>query len=103
MNRRTLALAAALSAFLVAPGENASAADLVVELKASPPLEKNVAAFPRIVAPADPAQRRINEALNGRDAQVQIAARSCAGGGWSRVISVAMRGPGYLALVAQDS
>ncbi len=102
MKWRTIGLSAAFSASL-AVGETATTGDLVVELKASPPLTKSVDRFPRIAAPADQAQQRINEALNRRDAQAQSAVRSCTTGGWSRSISVAMRGPRYLAFVAQDS
>lgn len=74
-----------------------------MQLKPSPPIAKNVAAFPRIAAPASSAEQRINTALDRRDAQVRSSAKDCHGDGWARVISVPMRGPRYLAFVANDS
>ena len=80
-----------------------TAADLPVTLKSLPPLAKDVAAFPRIAAPADAAAQRINLALDRQDKVVKSAAKDCPHDGWSRDITVAMRGPRYLALTAQDS
>ncbi len=79
-----------------------TAADSPVTLKKSPPIAKDVDAFPRIASPTGQAQR-INQALDRRDAQVRTAAKECAGGDWGRTVSVPMRGPGYLAFTAQDS
>jgi hypothetical protein len=102
-NRRTATLAiAALGVYSMAVNQ-AAAADPPVALKKSPPVAKNVDAFPRIAAPADPAAQRINQALDRRDAQVKTAAKECSNGDWERAVSVPMRGPRYLALTAQDS
>ncbi len=95
----------------VAAGAEAAAAEAPVQLKAMAPLAVDLAAFPRLVAAfGDKAAERINQALDRRDRQVQSAAKDCrsnsdrpADAMWSRVISVAMRGPRYLSLVADDS
>lgn len=102
-NRRTAALViAGVSASWIVANE-ASAADIPVTLKKSPPIAKDVDAFPRIATPTDQAAQRINQALDRRDAQVKTAAKECAGGDWRRTVSVPMRGPRYLAFTAQDS
>ena len=67
-----------------------------------------VAAFPRLVAaPGDQAANRINQALVRVDERIRKAAKDCSteGGqaGWKRTISVTMRGPHFLSLVAFDS
>lgn len=84
-----------------------------VQLTPSPAVAPDVAAFPRLVAaPHDRAAARINQALVRADARVRGAAQSCLAAGpsaatdnkpwWTRKVSVAMRGPAYLALVAAD-
>jgi hypothetical protein len=80
-----------------------AAADEPVTLKPSPPLTRHVAAFPRIAAPAGAAAQRINLALDRQDDNVKSVARQCAHDGWSRDVTVTMRGPRYLSLTAQDS
>lgn len=80
-----------------------AAADAPVALKPSPAISKDVAAFPRIAAPADAATQRINLALDRLDKNVKSAASQCQGEGWTREITVAMRGPRYLSLAAEDS
>lgn len=80
-----------------------AAADQPVTLRWSPPLAKHVAAFPRIAVPTDGPAQRINLALDRQDRQVKTAARQCPHDGWSRDVTVTMRGPRYLSLIAQDS
>ncbi len=91
-------------------------------LIAQPDIVPGDMAFPRI-APGEPQAARINQALEAADARARTAAEECrsqigssgtagllAGGsvdkgrtlGWSRRITVAMRGPRYLALVTHD-
>lgn len=83
-----------------------------VQLAPSPAVAPDIEAFPRLVAaPHDRAAERINRALAHADARVRGAAQSCLAGGpspagnkpwWNRKVSVTMRGPAYLALVAAD-
>ena len=80
-----------------------AAADLPVTLKPSPPLARHVAAFPRIATPANAAAQKINQALDRQDKTVKSTARECGHDGWSRDVTVTMRGPRYLSLTAQDS
>ena len=85
-------------------GTCALAADQPVRLKPSPALAAHLAAFPRIAAPpSDSAGQKINLALDRQDQEVKSAARQCPHNGWSRDVAVAMRGPHYLSLTAQDS
>lgn len=88
---------------IAATGACALAADQPVALKPSPALATHVAAFPRIAAPLDAATHKINLALDRQDQVVKSAARQCPSGGWSREVTVAMRGPHYLSLTAEDS
>ena len=85
-----------------------------VLLVAQPALATDLAAFPRIAAPDGPASQRINQALAKSDARIRDAIRQChadaaesqgdaKGGEWQRSLTVAMRGAGYLALVASDN
>jgi hypothetical protein len=96
MNSKSVAAGVCAAAVLL------FAADEPVVLKPSALVAKDVAAFPRLAA-SDAVAQKINQALARRDAQVKSTARDCPGGGWSRSVSVAMRGPRYLALVARDS
>ena len=80
-----------------------AAADQPVTLKPSPALATRVAGFPRIAAPSDAGAQKINLALDRQDQEVKSAAKQCPHGGWSRDVTVAMRGPRYLSLTAQDS
>lgn len=100
---RSSAIVGFAVASVIAGNTTAVAQDGGIELKALPPIAKDVAAFPRIAALANEAQQRINRALDRRDAQVKGTAKDCQGGAWIRVISVSMRGPRYLALVAKDN
>ena len=84
------------------------AADRAVHLQVPPPVGKNVAAMPRIIAPVDAAETRINAAVRRLDATVSKAADACKGldgkpGDWERAIDVPMRGPGYLSYVITDN
>jgi hypothetical protein len=88
---------------LIAFGAAGFGADAPLTLKSSPPVAKDVAAFPRIAAPLDAAAQRINHALDRQDQQVKTAAKDCEGSGWSRDVTVEMRGPRYLSLSATDS
>lgn len=114
-NLCTLALAA-LAAGLTAV---AFAAEPIV-LKPSPVLAPGLDAFPRLVeTPGSRTAKRINRALAQGDARVQEAAKEChlgaeeaaardgrpvggEDGDWSRTITVTMRGPRYLSLLATD-
>jgi len=101
-------LAACLAGPAVAP-----AAAQPVGLVAQPAVGPKLEAFPRL-AGADAASQRINQALTKADARLLAAAREChadardsAAGPqdaeWQRSVSIAMQGPGYIALVAADS
>ena len=64
--------------------------------------------MPRIIAPVDAAETRINAAVRRLDATVSKAADACKGldgkpGDWERAIDVPMRGPGYLSYVITDN
>ncbi len=87
-----------------------AAAAVAAQLRPMPDVAPGVAAFPRLVAPpGDRAATRINAALAKADARAKIAAAGClpskAEGrdGWTRRITVTMRGPGYLSLLANDA
>jgi hypothetical protein len=108
MKRHLLSLVLAVG---LATGGAASAQQGGVRLVAQPALGPNLAAFPRLAA-ADGPSKRINQALTKADAMVRDAAEGChedalaakdPDGGWQRSVVVAMRGPGYLTLVASDS
>ena len=95
--------AAALLAF------GPAAAAVPLRLRPMPDVLPGVAAFPRLDAHRfDRAARRINAALAKADARVRAAAIGCPepppakGSSWKRSVTVAMRGPRYLALVARD-
>lgn len=94
---------------IVAAGLARAAEDSgAVKLKTLPPVTASVAAFPRLVAGADPAVvERINKALARGDERARSAATDCVRqgrnhGAWSRKVSVTMRGPRYLSFVAAD-
>lgn len=102
---RALALCAPFAASAAFAGE-------AVRLLAQPPVANGLAAFPRL-APGGPQAARINAALAAADARVRTAAEECLTGlagsgadrpeaGMTRTIAVAMQGPRYLALVADD-
>ena len=92
-----------IAALVVFAGQ-ARAADASVQLKAMPPITKDVPAFPRIVAAAnDQAAQRINKALDKLDALARQAMKECrdnvqspADFDFERSIVVTMRGPRYL-------
>jgi hypothetical protein len=96
--------------FLAASASQARAANDSgsIKLKKLPPVAINVAAFPRLVAGADPAiVKRINKLLARGDGRVRNAARDCLRMGrkradWSRKVSVTMQGPRYVSFVASD-
>jgi hypothetical protein len=112
MNRKISLLGlAALLAYPSAANCQATAGAAPVQLKASPPLGKNLGAFPRLVAtPDDKAAQRINQALDRQEKQVLGAVKDCrensqpqSDADYERSVSVTMRGPGYLSLVARDN
>ena len=94
-----------LGATMAAPAE----AEDAVKLRRMPPLAKNVDAFPRVEAGAPAAViAKINKALDGDEARLRASIKECreqagARADWSRGVSVAMAGPGYLSLVARDN
>ena len=68
----------ALAASFFAPNQPATAADAPLQLKPSPAIAKNIAAFPRLVAaPDDKAAPRINTALDKRDASARQMQKEC--------------------------
>jgi hypothetical protein len=75
-------------------------------------LRADVAAFPKIVAPAGSAQRRINATLAGLDADVVRNIKECRGdtrgtpafpGYWKRSIALTMAGPRFLSFTVDDA
>jgi hypothetical protein len=71
-----------------------------VALKPSPAIRRGVVAFPRLVAkPGDEVATRINRALKKAD---DVAVDGMCKD-YSRQVSVTMRGPRYLSLLASDS
>jgi hypothetical protein len=89
----------------------ARAADRVVTVETPPPLAKNAAAIPRIAAPADDAETKINAALRRLDGNIGKAIAECAKAAkeahttpdWERTAEATMRGPGFLSLSIVDS
>ena len=75
----------------------ASTPAAAVTLVASPAINSQIAALPRIADPT-PAERSINRGLAQADASVR---GSC--DGWQRTVQVVMRGAGYLSVVASDN
>lgn len=97
-----------LAAILVLASLSAQAAGRPVRLQVLPEVAKGVAAMPRILEPADEAERRINTALQRLDAKVGKAATECRNEGgssswWERNIDATMRGPRYLSFEIVDS
>jgi hypothetical protein len=91
----------------------APAAAETVNLLAQPAIGMKQEAFPRLEA-TDTASQRINQALRNADARLLTAATECRAdaresqadpkdAGWQREVAVAMRGAGYIALVAADT
>ena len=89
-----------------------ASAQTVVRLVRQPGIAAGVAAFPRL-APGGAPAAAINDALGAADTRVRIAAAECRtalaashpGPGrpaWTRRVTVTMRGPRYLALLAED-
>lgn len=75
-----------------------------------PPIAPGVDALPRISHPTGSRIGRINRALDADDARIRAALAECrrdAGKGteayWRRAVSVAMRGPRYLAISISDN
>ena len=79
-----------------------------IRLQAAPAVRKDVPGFPRIAAPTDDAQRRINAALARLDARVGAAAKACiegahdGDGDYARQIDTPMRGPEFVSYVVSD-
>ena len=95
---------AAVAIFLALP---AGASDGTLQLQNPLPVAKDAAAMPRIASPRDDAERRINAALKGLDANLRKAIRACMGqdggpGDWVRKVEPTMRGPRYLSYVIRD-
>lgn len=101
-------LALAILAACPALPRVATAADRVVTLERPKPVRKDLPAFPRIAAPVDPAERRINAALQRLDGRVRKGAATCKNddgkpGDWERTIDVPMKGPGFVSYAISDS
>jgi hypothetical protein len=113
MSFRSLLLCWSIVACFAA-GAAAAEGPAPIALAAQPDIGPQLAAFPRLAAPDGPQMQRINQQLASADARARQAAQECRGqaadagadpkeaGGWQRSVSVAMRGPRYLALVASD-
>lgn len=87
---------------------SATGADRVVSLRSPTPLRKDLQAFPRIAKPIDPAEHRINAALQGLDERVRRSATTCKAddgkpGDWERSVEVPMTGPGFVSYAFSDS
>jgi hypothetical protein len=86
----------------------AAAQQTSIKLRTTPPIAKNVEAYPRLVSGAPPAViAKINKALQHGEALLRAARKACVKDGhghadWSRKLSVTMAGPGFLSLVARD-
>jgi len=96
-----------LLAFSLVAGDLA-AAERIVGIQKPPPLGKDRDAYPRIVAPADEAERRINAAVARLDARLVKSVTECSKSGgrnadWTRTIVVTMRGPRYLSYTITDN
>jgi hypothetical protein len=92
-----------LAAFGLLAAAVAHAGDEPVTMREAKPVARGIAAFPRIVAPQNAAAKQINHALEGADASVDGLASDCNHyKGWKRSVSVTMRGPRYLSVVAYD-
>ena len=89
-----------------------ASAQTMVRLVRQPGIATGVTAFPRL-APGGAPAAAINDALSAADARVRTAAAECRtalaashpGPGrhaWTRRVTVTMRGPRYLALLAED-
>jgi hypothetical protein len=95
-------------AFSLAAGD-AAAAERIVNIQKPPALGKDRDAYPRIAAPADEAERKINAAVARLDARLEKSLAECGknagrnGGDWSRMIEVTMRGPRYLSYTITDN
>jgi len=87
---------------------NVAAAERIVKIQTPPALGQDRDAYPRIVAPADEAEQRINAAVAQLDARLVKAVAECKKNGgkdaeWSRTIEVTMRGPRYLSYSITDN
>lgn len=105
-----LRLSCVILAASLAAGPARSAPQDLIRLAPQPALGAGLAAFPRIATPEGPASQRINQALTAADVRLRTAAKDCAANAsdpkdadWQRTVTVPMRGPGYLTLVATDS
>lgn len=101
-------LALALLAACPAASRAARAADRVVSIERPKPVRKDLQAFPRIANPVDPAERRINAALQRLDERVRKSAATCKNddgkpGDWERTVDVPMKGPGFVSYAVSDS
>jgi hypothetical protein len=109
---RSLMLCCSIAVSLAA-GAAVATEPAKIRLAAQPNIAPHLAAFPRLAAPDGPQMQRINQQLGNADARGRKAAQECradaaeAGAkdadGWQRSVTVAMRGPRYLALVASDA
>ncbi|HEY2177644.1 MAG TPA: hypothetical protein VGH15_03615 [Caulobacteraceae bacterium] len=100
-----------LAAVGLAMGAAGSASPATLVLDRPRPLSRDIAAFPRIAAPADAASGRINAALARLDRAALRAAAECraearqagaAGSDWERTIAVTMKGPRLLSYLVSD-
>lgn len=109
MKTKTKLLFAALPMLLSIA--TARAADRIVTMETAPPLAKNAAVMPRIAAPADDAETKINAALRRLDANLGKAIAECAKAAkeahttpdWERTTEATMRGPGFVSFAIVDN
>jgi hypothetical protein len=94
-------------AFSLVAGKLA-AAERIVDIQKPSALGKDQDAYPRIVAPADEAEQRINAAVARLDARLVKGVAECGRNGgrnaeWTRTVEVTMRGPRYLSYSITDN
>ena len=87
---------------------SAIAAERVVDMQKQATGGKDRDAYPRIAAPADDAEKRIDAAVARLDARLVQGVAECrrnVGGkaDWTRTIEVTMRGPRYLSYLVTDN
>jgi hypothetical protein len=86
----------------------ALAADRIVTTQKPTEPQKDLFAIPRIAAPRDDAERKINAALTRLDTKVRTAAAECrkqgrGRGWWERNVSVPFKGPRFISYEITDN
>jgi hypothetical protein len=103
-----LAAALAVASLVLCPAAARAAEDgAQVVIEPLPDLMPGVASFPRVSPPDAERGRRIDAALRRADRRVRAAALDCRPPGakettWRRAVATTMRGPRFLAFLAED-